>query len=167
MGVFIMLHRSYRNYRSFRSGAAAVELALLVLPVLTVLFLITTDVARLFYYSSIVNQAAYNGALYASDPTTQPQSPYYQNGTRTLNNATDITSAATSDTSNLSPAPNVDVKWSATASANPYTGTSYIAGTTFYVQVKVSWTFNTVFTYPGIANQYVLTRTVRMEITPP
>src|SRR4051794_11952174 len=61
--------------RRARFGAAAVELAVL-LPFLAFLFVIAVDWSRIFYYSVIVTNAARNGALYASDPTTQSESPY-------------------------------------------------------------------------------------------
>jgi len=123
-----------------RRGASAVELALL-LPVLGLLFVFAVDFARLYYHYSIVTNCARNGALYLSDPTAAPYSPY-----------ADYTAAALADASNLSPKPTV---------APPYyspDGTS--------VQLTVSYSFTTITNYPGLSNPINLTRSVQMRIAP-
>ena len=40
----------------------------LLLPLLVFLYVIGVDFARVFYYSQVIENAARNGALYASDP---------------------------------------------------------------------------------------------------
>src|SRR4051812_34961299 len=113
--------------RADRRGAATVELAVL-LPLLIFLFVVAVDWARVYYYSVIVTNAARQGALYATDPFTQPNSPYHS-----------IQQAALADTTDLSPQPTVT------------TSSAFDAGGAF-VDVSVSWQFSTVTNYPGIAN---------------
>jgi Flp pilus assembly protein TadG len=48
-----------------RRGAAAAELALW-LPFLTLLLAVGADFARVFYFSQVLEQAAWSGAMYAS-----------------------------------------------------------------------------------------------------
>jgi Flp pilus assembly protein TadG len=133
-----------------RGGAAAAELAVL-LPILGFLLVAMTDFARLFYYASVVNTCARNGALYASQLRTQANSQYAS-----------VTAAATADAPDLSPAPTVTATYSSTATPVPYTGTTPL--TSGYVEVTVTWTFHTLVTYPGISNSVTLTGTARMEI---
>lgn len=122
-----------------RRGSAAVELALL-LPLLSMLFVFTVDFARLYYHYCIVTNCARNGALYLSDPTTMPESPY-----------TDVTAAALADAADLSPQPTVT--WG--------TGTN-----SSYIQVTVVYPFTTITNYPGLSNPINLTRTVQMRVAP-
>lgn len=128
------------SYR--RRGASAVELALL-LPILGLLFVFAVDFARLYYHYSIVTNCARNGALYASDPTASPESPY-----------ADYTAAALADASNLKPQPTVTAANGIDSSGNPY------------VQVTVTYPFTTVSNYPGLPNPINLTRTVQMRLAP-
>jgi Flp pilus assembly protein TadG len=125
-----------------RSGVAAVELAIL-LPLLTFLFVISIDYARIFYYSVTIENCARNGALYGSDPIFAAQSPY-----------TSISQAALADATNLNPPPSV-------TSTN---GTDKSGNT--YVQVTVSWQFQTITNYPGVPDVVNLNRTVEMRIAP-
>ena len=127
--------------RRERRGVAAVELAVL-LPFLAFLFVIAVDWSRIFYFSVIVTNCARNGALYASDPTTQPSSRY-----------ADVTAATLADASNLSPAPSVS-STSGTDSSGPY------------VEVTVSYSFQTVTNFPGVPSTTNLVRTVRMSVQP-
>lgn len=122
-----------------RRGSSAVELALL-LPLLGLLFVFTIDFARLYYHYCIVTNCARNGALYLSDPTTMPESPY-----------TDVTAAALADAADLSPQPTVT--WG--------TGTN-----SSYIQVTVVYPFTTITNYPGLPNPINLTRTVQMRVAP-
>lgn len=122
-----------------RRGSSAVELALL-LPLLGMLFVFTIDFARLYYHYSIVTNCARNGALYLSDPTAIPESPY-----------TDVTAAALADAADLSPQPTVT--WG--------TGTN-----SSYIQVTVVYPFTTITNYPGLSNPINLTRTVQMRVAP-
>jgi Flp pilus assembly protein TadG len=120
---------------------AAVELACL-LPFLAFLFVIAVDWARVFYYTLTVTNCARNGALYASDPVTQANSPYAS-----------ISDAALADAANLSPAPTV------TSAAGSSDGSAY-------VEVTVTFPFATVTNFPGVPSNTSITRTVRMNIAP-
>ena len=126
-----------------RGGAALIELAI-VLPLLSYILMASTDYARLFHDFIIVTDGARNGALYASQNTTQSAS-VYQAG---------ITAAALADASGLSPTPTVAVTSGTLSSSNNY------------VDVTVSYTFTTLSSFPGIPSSVVLSRTVRMRVPP-
>jgi Flp pilus assembly protein TadG len=128
-----------RSRSRLRRGSAAVELALL-LPTLGLLFVFTVDFARLYYHYCVIINCARNGALYLSDPTAMPESPY-----------ADVTAAALADASDLSPQPTVT--W------GPGDNSSYI-------KVTVSYSFTTITNYPGLPNPINLTRTVQMHVAP-
>jgi Flp pilus assembly protein TadG len=66
-----MRHRAGHS----RRAAAAVELAI-CLPLMMFLFMVTIDWARLYYYDLMIANCARQGALWASDPVAQAQSPY-------------------------------------------------------------------------------------------
>lgn len=137
-----MHHRSSLPSR-VRRGASATELALL-LPLLGGLFLVSVDFARLYYHYSIVSNCARNGALYASDPVAAAESRY-----------SSVTDAAQADANpDLNPLPTV----------TSTTGTD-TAGDA-YVEVTVSYPFQTISNYPGLPNPINLTRTVRMRLAP-
>jgi hypothetical protein len=133
--------RPPRSPGDWRRAAAAAELAIL-LPFLAFAFVIAVDWARIFYYSVIVTNCARNGALYASDPTTQSSSPYAS-----------MTAAALADAPNLSPAPTVSSN-----NGSDATGP--------YVEVTVSYPFQTLTNFPGVPQSTSLVRTVRMGIAP-
>lgn len=132
-----MLRRS--NLR--RHGVAAVELAF-VLPLLAFLFVIAVDYGRAFYCALTVTNCARNGALYLSDPYTMTRSPYAS-----------VTEAALADASNLTPAPTV-------TSANGSDGNGP------YVEVTVRYNFQTLTNFPGVPVNSLITRTVRMNVSP-
>lgn len=127
-----------------RRGSSAVELALL-LPLLGLLLLIVVDFARLYYHYTIITNCARNGALYGSDPTATAESPY-----------SSLTAAAQADAqnNNFSPLPSVSSTNSTDSSGNPY------------VEVTVSYPFQTISNYPGLSNPINLSRTVRMRVAP-
>ncbi len=125
-----------------RRAAAAVELALL-LPILTFLLLITIDYCRLFYYSQVVTNCARNGGVYASDPFAAKQSPY-----------ADLTAAAKADAS-------TDIQPDLHVNSSSGTDTN---GT--YTKVTVTYTFNTITSYPGIPSSVTITRTVEVRVAP-
>jgi Flp pilus assembly protein TadG len=125
-----------------RRGAAAVELAIL-LPFLVFLFIIAVDWARVFYYSVTCQNCARNGALWASDPVAQQTSPY-----------TSLNDAALADASNLSPSPTV----SSTTGVDS-NGASYI-------DVTVTYQFQTVSNFPGVPQTTPIVSTVRMNMAP-
>jgi Flp pilus assembly protein TadG len=124
-----------------RPAAAAVELAVL-LPVLAFLFVIAVDFGRIFYYSQVVENCARQGALYASD-SKAPAAALYSS----------VQQAALADAPNLSPQPTV-------TSANGTDGSG-----NGYVTVTVSWTFQTITSYPGVPN-VTLSRTIQMRTAP-
>jgi Flp pilus assembly protein TadG len=127
--------------RPRRRAVACVELAVL-LPLLAFLFVVTVDFARLFYQYQIMADCARNGALYGS------QKP--ANSTDTAG----IQTAALADATNISPTPTVNSTTATDADGNPC------------VQVTVSWTFQTITSYPGISQSWPLVRTVQMRVTP-
>jgi len=121
-----------------RRGAAVVELAVL-LPLLVLLFIGTVDFGRIFYFSLTLQNAARAGALYASDPETQHESPFAS-----------VQEAALADATNLDPQPTI-------------TQTSGTDGTgRNYVEVTASYTFDTITGFPGIPSTVDIRRTVRM-----
>ena len=125
--------------RKDRSGAAALELALL-LPVLTYMAAVSTDYPRLFYALATLSDSARAGALYyATHPTAS---------------ASTIQQVAQADAGDLSPLPTVESTSGTDASGNAY------------VQVTVSWTFQTLTVNPGIPSSTVLSRTVVMMVNP-
>jgi Flp pilus assembly protein TadG len=69
-----------------RSGAAAVELALL-LPFLALAFSATTDFARVFHATQVLDSAAYAGALTASGVTWTPKDPNENSQDNLIENA--------------------------------------------------------------------------------
>jgi Flp pilus assembly protein TadG len=123
-----------------RRGVAAVEFVV-ILPLLAFLFVIAVDWARIFYYSVTVTNCARNGAAYLCDPVAAPFSPY-----------SSYTAAALAD-SNLSPTPTVSSS-SGTDSNGPY------------VQVTVSYPFQTITNFPGVPSATSVARTVRMSTAP-
>src|SRR5262249_40545307 len=125
-----------------RRGAAAVELAVL-LPVLAFLFVAAVDYPRVSYYSVTVENCARNGALYASDPVMAAQPPYAS-----------ITAAAQAEAPNLSPAPSVSSASGTDGDSNPY------------VEVTVTWSFQTLTNYPGVPSTVTVSRTVRVRKAP-
>jgi Flp pilus assembly protein TadG len=100
------------------------------------------DFARVFYFSVTLTNCARAGALYASDPTTNGESPY-----------ANTQEAALADASNLTPAPTVTSVTGTDATGRPY------------VEVTAAYTFRTITGFPGVPNQVNLTRTVRMNIS--
>ncbi len=123
-----------------RKGASVVELALL-LPLLVFLFMIAIDFARIFFFSLTLMNCARAGALYASDPTTNLESPF-----------ANVQAAALADATNISPAPTI-------------TQTNGVdVNNRAYVDVTAKHKFNTIINFPGIPNQIQLQRTVRMYV---
>lgn len=139
---------SLKHRRRTRPGApagmAAVELAAL-LPILCFIMLAAVDFGRAFYAWLTVADCARNGALYAAGYTSSSNTPY----------AT-YSAAALADAASLSPSPTV---------ATPQYGTDSNGDS--YVQITVSYTFQTIVTYPGISSSMVLSRTSTMMMAPP
>jgi Flp pilus assembly protein TadG len=125
-----------------RRGTAVAELAIL-LPFLAFLFVAGVDFARVFYDYLTVTNCACNGATYASIDAAH------------AGDTAGIQAAALSDATDLKPTPTV-------ASA---TGTDK-AGNSF-VQVTVTYKFQTIANFPGIPSALSIKRTVQMRVAPP
>jgi Flp pilus assembly protein TadG len=125
--------------RGARSGAAAAELAL-VAPVLVFTTLIAADFARLFYYTVTITSCARNGALYGCLSTANSK------------NTSQIATAAKTDAGSISPTPSVSSSTGTDSNNDPY------------VAVTVTYTFNTIITYPGIPHTVTISRTVQMRV---
>jgi Flp pilus assembly protein TadG len=124
-----------------RHGVAAVELAVL-LPLLGFLFVIALDYSRIFYFTMVVTNCARSGAIYGSQNPTN------------ANDTSGISSNALMDAANMDPS-SLTVTSATDSSTNPT-----------YVDVTVSYTFNTLTNYPGVPSTTNITRTVRMLVTP-
>jgi Flp pilus assembly protein TadG len=129
----------HTSNKKSRSGAAVVELAM-VLPFLCFLFVVAVDWSRLFYHYTIVTNCARNGALYASSPIAASKSQYASTKEAALAGAGD-----------LNPAPNVSSTIGTDKDGNAY------------VEVTVSYTFQSITNFPGIPSTVNLSRTVRMR----
>jgi Flp pilus assembly protein TadG len=147
--------------RPARRGAQVAEFAIL-LPFLAFMFVIVIDWARIFYYQITVTNCARNGAmLYARQQSASSTGAGYTDSGLVnlyLNASPDpVTAAALADASDLSPTPTV----SKTTGSDTYGA---------YVEVTVSYTFNTVtgfsvkfFNVPASTN---VTSTCRMYVPP-
>ena len=118
-----------------------VELAIL-LPILVFLFVVAVDFARVFYYSVTLTNCARAGAMYASDPTTNDESPFAS-----------TEAAALADATNLTPSPTITTTNGVDAAGRPF------------VEVTAAYTFRTITGLPGVPNQVNLTRKVRMNVS--
>ena len=114
-----------------------------MLPMLTVVFLVTVDFCRAYYYTQVIESAAYQGAIYASG-TAQPSR---------CTSATDAAvQAAVREGATLQPvltADNVNV------SVNNGVAT-----------VTVTYQFNTLFCIAGVNSTSTIVRTVNMNVAP-
>jgi len=135
--------------RESRGGIATVELAVL-LPILCFLFVIAIDYARIFYYSLTLENAARNGAYYASNYP----------GIYAYTTAADV---VTADVSNLTPAPTVAIGYSSVAEG-PFDSPTPIANG--YVEVQVTWNFKSITKFPGVPTNTTLVRKCRMKVAP-
>jgi Flp pilus assembly protein TadG len=124
---------------------AAVELAFL-LPLLLFLLVATIDFGRAFYFSITVGNCARNGALWQSDPYTRAESPY-----KTLEAAT------FADAGNLNDPTNQPKVTSTTGKDS--TDNSY-------VEVTVTYRFQSVTKFPLIPSNVNIARSVRMPVGP-
>lgn len=129
-----------------RRAAVAVEMAI-ALPTLILLFVASADFCRGFYHAMAVTNAARAGAIYASDPSTQSQSPFYN----AANPDDGIRLAAEADWPFASGLPTVTV-----SSGGGSTRT-----------VTVSSEFRPLISYTGVPTAVMITRTVKVRIAPP
>jgi Flp pilus assembly protein TadG len=137
-----MVHRKNPKGASFRPAVAATELAIL-LPFLASIFLMAVDYSRLFYSYVTVTDCARNGALYGMIDNNHAQ------------DTSGIQNAALADASNLNPQPTVGSATGTDANGNPY------------VEVTVTYKFQTIANYPGIPSLVSVSRKVRTEVVPP
>lgn len=137
-------------------GIAATELAV-VLPFLVFLFAITVDYARIFYYTITLEYAARDGAYYASNY------PGLYDFSAGADQSTNIANAALGESSNISPTPTVTTTYDTNYNG---TYTSTTTDGTGYVQVQVSYTFNTIMNFPGVPSSTTINRQVRMAMAP-
>jgi Flp pilus assembly protein TadG len=128
--------------RRTRRGVAAVEFALL-LPVLMLLFVLAVDFSRVYYSALTVTNCARAGAIWASDPQTQSESPFAS-----------LSAAALADASDLSPTPTV----------TSATGTDSLGQS--YVEVTVTYNFKSISNYLGSQGDVTLARKVRAPVAP-
>jgi Flp pilus assembly protein TadG len=143
-----------RTRRDRRPGAAAAELAFL-LPFLMFIGVITTDWARVMYYTITLENATRAGALYACDPYTQQKSPYYD-----PNVQTGAQNAAQAESSDLGSAVTVSsVSSSTDAAGNPAVAVT----ATIQFKTITGFSYGQIF---GVENSATLSRTVQMRVLP-
>ena len=134
--------RPNRSRRGGRRGAAALELAIL-LPFLAFLFTVAIDFCRVFHASQTVQSAAQAAALYASGTAQPPANTTADDAAK---------QAAVADAAVLDPPlrtqdVRIDVSGGAAA-------------------VTVSYSFSTLFPYPGLPQPLNLVRTARVNLAP-
>lgn len=139
------------------AGIAATELAV-VLPFLCFIFAITVDYSRIFYYTITLEYAARDGAYFASN-----YPGLYSYNDPSMTHDQDITNAALGESTNISPTPTVTATYD-TVYNGSYTSTT--TDGTGYVQVKVTYTFNTIMNFPGVPTSTTINRSVRMAMAP-
>ncbi len=134
--------RYHDRSTSRRRAAAAVEFVI-IMPVVILVFVFAMDFCRVFYYQTTLINCARSGAIYESDPTSQPQSPY-----------ANTTAAAQADwPSDLGPAPTPTVAYTSSGTAN-------------YATVTMTYNFQTLLSYTGIPATVNLTANVQVRIAP-
>ena len=138
-----MLCRRFHKGEAPRRGVAAVEMAVL-LPLLFFILLAVVDFARVFHYSTTLDDCARAGALYASEVADRSSD---------LSVAAAARQAALADGASLNPpltAEQVEV--------------SVADGT---ASVTVHYQFRSITNFPGIPSTFDLTRTVHMNVISP
>ena len=114
-----------------------------MLPFLCYVCVLTIDYSRLFFSWCTLAECAFNGAYYLADSDVASASGF-----------TSVNQAALADATNLSPAPSVSSTSGTDSAGN------------LYVEVTVTYTFTTVFSYPGIPTSTTISRKLRMAVTP-
>lgn len=129
------------HVRCGERGQGLVELAL-TLPVMLIMFVTASDFARVYFADVTVTNAARNGAQYAALSAA---------------NAADtsgIRDAVLEEATDLSSEPTVGVA----------TGTDALGNQ--YVEVTVAYNFDTLMNLPGLPGSYLVSRKLRMEVSP-
>src|SRR5690349_1283470 len=109
------------QHQSNRRRAAVAAEFVVVMPLVILMFVFAMDFCRLFYYQTTLTNCARSGAIYESDPTAQPNSPYAS-----------TTAAAQADwPTSMGTAPTPDVAYTTSGGAT-------------YATVTMTYTFNTL-----------------------
>jgi Flp pilus assembly protein TadG len=136
-----------------RAGQAMVELALVV-PVLVVLLMGATDLARVFYFSIAVNNAARAGVQYGAQDLSK-SADFSGMAQAALNDGSGI-SGLNATASNFCECPG-----SAPQSCSPLPS---CPGVATYVEVQTSAQFNTLLKYPGLPSAVALSGNATMRV---
>jgi len=147
--------------RAARQGATVVEMAIL-LPFLMFLFVVAVDYSRVFYYGTILENCARNGAYYASN---YPNASYLYNDIYGYKN---LDEAVYKDASNMVDAahPERKPKYTVTYSSSldgEFGATPLTEG---FVKVTLTWDFKTVTQYPFVPSTVGLSRSTIMRMAP-
>jgi len=150
-----------RDVAGRRTGVAAAELAVM-LPFLCFVFVATVDFARIIYFTVTIDNCAHNGGVYGSQTYDNANQQWigsiaqYWEGPNGKIVSTE--QAATSvDGTNLSPA--------LTKSNVVVTGGTDSAGNTTNI-VTITYTFNTIASFPGIPSTVAITRVATARVAP-
>lgn len=133
-----------RPSRSIRSGTVAVELAV-VLPLLMFLAVIGVDFARVFSRAMVLQAAARNACVYASQDSD----------TAAAANEPAIKAVAMKDLTDVGAG-------TATVKIDRFPGTDGFQ----YVKVTISMTFKTITNFPGVPSNSQLIRSTTMRVCP-
>ncbi len=125
-----------------RRGAAVVELAI-CLPFMMFLLLVAIDYCRIFYYTQIVANCARNGGIYSADPSMAASSHY----------------ASLDEAAKADAGPTIGPQLTVSSS----TGSDTLGA---YIEVTVSYTFNTITKYPWLPSSVTVTRTAQARPAP-
>lgn len=128
----------------------------LLLPVLGLLVLGVIDFGRAYYLSIEVNNAAYAGALYGAS-----------NSSDTVGMQAAATADAADVPGGVNPQASFGCECSDGSSPTPNCTTTPSCSTNVvnYVLVTTSATYNTMFPWPGIPSQLILTGSARLRAT--
>lgn len=140
-----------------RSGAATVEFAVLG-PFMCVIFLGAVDLSRAYYYSTTIDNCAWNGAMWSSNALTDP----YWNGSGNVATTNSVITACTVDGSNLNP----PLDTSSSGNKNVTATTTTDADGNSIAKVTISYDFNTIGKYPGLPNPLKIVRTAQVRVVP-
>ena len=144
--------RRRRRLPNGERGSLSVEFAL-ALPMLVLMFMGVADMARVYKAACVVTHASHAGALYGSQNVT------------TAADTTGMKNAASNDAQELS---GVEVSASETCKCSNGTVVSCSTGTCVgtmrvFVSVSAQYSFQTLFTYPGIPSTIGLGRSTEMR----
>lgn len=139
--------------RQNRRGATFIETAL-ALPVMLLLCFGAMDFARVVYAGITIAGAARAGVQYGA---LTPGHSGDLEGMRqaALRDAADLGAAVTATASNFCACGKTIVECSATCDKDAPRG---------YVSVSTNYAFRTLFAYPGVPKQILLTRTAKMRV---